>query len=162
MLKKNSHANFQNDWLLYKWPVKSWKSWISNFGGLSASQLLSNHAENLQVNFFLHFKTFLFSCPRKKTAIKRPRLPHPADAVADVFKPETKKFLNVKKNPHANFQHDCFTNGPLRACQSLHFTKDVPKKFGESSVGTSRPETQLFRFFPIPSGSLGIGKNLKS
>ena len=31
---------------------KSQKSWISNFGGLSASHLYSNHAENLQVDFF--------------------------------------------------------------------------------------------------------------
>ena len=31
---------------------------ISNFGGLSASHLLSNHAENLQVDLFLDLKTF--------------------------------------------------------------------------------------------------------
>ena len=62
---------------------------------------------------------------------------------------------------HANFQHECYTNGPLRACQSLQFTQDVPNKFGESSVGTSMPETQHFRFFTIPSGYLAREKSEK-
>ena len=59
--------------ILYLIPLqrywKSQNSWIFNFGGLSASQLLSNHAENLQVNFFWHLETFFFSCPLKLTAI---------------------------------------------------------------------------------------------
>ena len=36
---------------------------------LSASHLLSKHAENLQVDLFLDLETFFLSCPRKLTAI---------------------------------------------------------------------------------------------
>jgi hypothetical protein len=36
---------------------------------LSASHLLSKHADNLQVDLFLDLETFFLSCPQKLTAI---------------------------------------------------------------------------------------------